>query len=117
MLPTSALWGLECAGACCRIGDICVSPFSVNWDCRQASWQQTAAGFPNECTYPAQNYGPADSFLYGQCQFTDVTPQQLALSDEVLAASASRSNELPIRNSVIQVRYPIFYPFSSERCC
>jgi hypothetical protein len=63
----------------------------------------TAAGSPNECTFPAQQFTAADSNLFGQCQFTDVSQQELAFSDEVLAAAAARKDKLPVRNSVIQV--------------
>lgn len=83
---------------------MCVGPFSVNWDCREASWQMTAAGSPNECTFPAQLFTASDASLFGQCQFTDVSQKELAFSDEVLAAAGARKDKLPIRNSVIQVR-------------
>lgn len=64
----------------------------------------TAAGSPNECTFPAQLFTAADTSLFGQCQFTDVSQKELAFSDEVLAAAGARKDKLPIRNSVIQVR-------------
>lgn len=83
---------------------MCVSPFSVNWDCRKASWQMTAAGQPNECTFPEQLYSAAESSLFGQCQFADVSPKELALSDEVLAAAAAKKNKLPVRSAIIQVK-------------
>jgi hypothetical protein len=38
------------------------------------------------------------------CQFTDVSKAQLAMSDEVLAVAAARSNNMPTRNDIIQVR-------------
>jgi hypothetical protein len=80
-----------------------VSPFSVNWDCRIASWDNTAAGYPNQCTFPAQQFGASSSDLFGQCQFTDVSKAQLALSDEVLAVAAARANNIPAKNDIIQV--------------
>ena len=70
-----------------RVGDVCVSPFSVNWDCRQASWSQTAAEYPNVCSFPEQLFGPSASFLFGTCEFPNVTATQLALSDEIIAAA------------------------------
>ena len=32
-----------------REGDICISPWAVNWDCKLADWDQQCAGFPNVC--------------------------------------------------------------------
>lgn len=63
----------------------------------------TAAGQPNECTFPAQDFTAADSDLFGQCQFTDVSSRELALSDQVLAAAEARKNKLPVRDAIIQV--------------
>jgi hypothetical protein len=82
---------------------VCVSPFSVNWDCRKASWDNSAQGFPNQCTFPAQLFDASSSELFGQCQFVDVSKAQLAMSDEVLAVAAARSNNMPTRNDIIQV--------------
>lgn len=82
---------------------MCVSPFSVNWDCRMASWSMSAAGYPNQCTFPQQSGSPAQSSLFGQCQFTDVTQRELTLSDEVLKAATAGAGSLPVRNSVVQV--------------
>jgi hypothetical protein len=95
---------LLCNYCICRTGDVCVSPFSVNWDCRKASWDNSAQGFPNQCTFPAQLFDASSSELFGQCQFTDVSKSQLAMSDEVLAVAAARSNNMPTRNDIIQVR-------------
>ncbi|KAF6259950.1 hypothetical protein COO60DRAFT_1700592 [Scenedesmus sp. NREL 46B-D3] len=85
-----------------RIGDVCVSPFSVNWDCRKASWDASAQGFPNQCSFPEQAFGASSSELFGQCQFTDISRAQLATSDEVLAVAAARTNNLPTRSPTIQ---------------
>jgi hypothetical protein len=68
-----------------------------------ASWDDSAQGFPNQCTFPQQQFGPASQQLFGQCQFTDVSKAQLAMSDEVLAVAAARSNNLPIRSGIVQV--------------
>lgn len=82
---------------------MCVSPFSVNWDCRKASWDASAQGFPNQCSFPEQAFGASSSELFGQCQFTDISRAQLAMSDEVLAVAAARTNNLPTRSPTIQV--------------
>ena len=70
-----------------HVGDVCVSPFSVNWDCRKAAWSLTAAEYPNVCNFPEQLFGPSASFLFGTCEFPNVTATQLALSDEIIAAA------------------------------
>lgn len=88
----------------CRLGDVCVSAYSVNWDCRQASWSETADNYPNQCTFPKQRNGPSSEFLFGQCQFTNVTQRELSLADEVLSAAAAKANLLPRRNNVLQVK-------------
>lgn len=82
---------------------MCVSPFSVNWDCRMASWGNTAAGFPNQCSFPMQQLGPSASDMFGQCQFTNVSRSQLAMADEVLAVAAAKANNMPVKNNVVQV--------------
>jgi hypothetical protein len=89
-----------------RVGDICVSPYSVNWDCRQASYLQTCGVSQggNQCVYPEQNFDASASFLFGQCEFYNITKGELALADEVLAALAAKGNQyLPRRNGIVQV--------------
>lgn len=89
-----------------RVGDICVSPYSVNWDCRQASYLQTCGVSQggNQCVYPEQNYDASASYLFGQCEFYNITKGELALADEVLAALAAKGNQyLPRRNGIVQV--------------
>lgn len=49
-----------------RLGDVCVSPFSVSWDCRKASWSMTAAGNPNQCTMPKQARGAGEGSMHGR---------------------------------------------------
>jgi hypothetical protein len=87
-----------------RIGDVCISPLAVNWDCRKASWEQGSAGHPNQCTFPGQSFDASSSFLFGQCQFANVTAAQFSLADEAIAASQTASGKaaLPIRKAVIQ---------------
>jgi hypothetical protein len=88
--------------ACCRLGDVCVSPFSVNWDCRKASWSQTCSNNPNQCSFPAQDNGPSSDFLFGQCQFINVTRDQLSLAREVLTVAGRVRSKLPKRNAAVQ---------------
>eukprot|EP00878_Enallax_costatus_P008523 GHUV01008911.1.p1 GENE.GHUV01008911.1~~GHUV01008911.1.p1 ORF type:complete len:410 (+),score=61.73 GHUV01008911.1:192-1421(+) len=89
-------------GKIARLGDVCVSPYSINWDCRQASWSQTAANYPDQCTFPQQNNGPSAQDLFGQCQFTNVTRRELNLADEVIAAVVGKANLLPQTNKALQ---------------
>ncbi|KAK9901676.1 hypothetical protein WJX75_007959 [Coccomyxa subellipsoidea] len=70
-----------------RIGDIAVTPFSVNWQCKLASWNEQCTGYPNICTYPTEEAGPLVRSLYGQCVFSSKTAANTALADEVLAAA------------------------------
>lgn len=80
-----------------------MSPYSINWDCRLASWSQTAANYPNQCTYPQQNSGPSSVSLFGQCQFANVSQRELSLADEVLSAVKGSTSSLPRQNNVLQV--------------
>jgi hypothetical protein len=81
-----------------------VSPLSVNWDCRTASWTNTSQGSDNQCTFPEQLFDATASFLFGVCEFPTVTQSQLALSDEVLGVAAQPATQakLPRRNNAIQ---------------
>jgi hypothetical protein len=86
-----------------RLGDVCISPYSVNWDCRAASFEETCKASPNQCNFPAQRHGPADDFLFGQCEFYNVSSQILSLALEVKAAADTRAKPLlPRRNDKIQ---------------
>ncbi|EIE20765.1 hypothetical protein COCSUDRAFT_43682 [Coccomyxa subellipsoidea C-169] len=86
---------LNAPGACAphgfttqtRLGDIAVTPFSVNWQCKLASWTEQCTGFPNICTYPTEEAGPLVRSLYGQCIFSTKTAASTELADEVLAAA------------------------------
>ncbi|KAF8058359.1 PSMD9 [Scenedesmus sp. PABB004] len=117
-------------GKITRLGDVCVSPLSVNWDCRQASWQQTSTGHPNQCTFPEQNPpGPASSDLFGVCMFPNAT---YGLANEVArnGRDAGKAGTLPIRNAVLQsleeeywtqmskgtgINYPVLKPNAAPR--
>jgi hypothetical protein len=41
-----------------RLGDIAVTPYSVNWQCKLASWTEQCTGYPNICNYPIEEAGP-----------------------------------------------------------
>lgn len=87
-----------CGCGVCRLGDVCVSPFAVNWDCRLASWTQTAKAYPNQCTFPEHFEGPFATCLFGQCVFTNIPAGSLALSDELIrAARATANRQFPRR--------------------
>ena len=43
---------------CAGLGDVAVTPFSVNWQCKLASWTEQCTNFPNVCTYPIEDAGP-----------------------------------------------------------
>lgn len=66
--PPRALWPMWPA-ASCRVGDVCVSPWSVDWVCKKSSWSSQAAGWPNQCFRPNESQGPNATYLYGECQF------------------------------------------------
>eukprot|EP00775_Hariotina_reticulata_P011305 gene11305-11455_t len=92
-------------GKIIRLGDVCVSPLSVNWDCRLATFLQTcgASKEGNQCVFPGQTNGPGPTSLFGQCEFYNVTRAEMALADEVLAVAAVKANPLlPRRNSIVQ---------------
>ncbi|GAB4815301.1 hypothetical protein N2152v2_002347 [Parachlorella kessleri] len=66
-----------------RIGDLCVTPFSLDADCRKASWEQVAAGYPDACTLPQEFVPPDATFLFGQCLFPATAPESLTLAQEL----------------------------------
>lgn len=72
-----------------RLGDVAVTPYSVNWECKDASWTEQCNNFPNVCTYPVEEAGPTVSSLYGQCIFSMKTAANTALADEIIAATQS----------------------------
>ncbi len=32
-----------------REGDLCITPWAINWDCKLTDWDDQCAGFPNVC--------------------------------------------------------------------
>jgi hypothetical protein len=81
-----------------RLGDVCVSPLSVNWACHKGSWEGAAKGYPDQCYAPKESNGPGDTFLFGECQFyKDNLKSNLDLADDVIAAALS-SRSFPPRS-------------------
>ncbi len=74
-------------GAPTKIGDVCISPFSVNWNCRLGSFDEACAAYPNQCGAPGYDVGPDEAGLFGQCFFDMYNTADLALSDELIAAA------------------------------
>lgn len=84
-----------------RTGDVCISPFSVNWTCKKSSWSAQAAGAPNQCSRPEEGAGPADTPLFGQCQFyEDNIRDNLRLADNLIdvATSSLSARNFPARS-------------------
>lgn len=79
------------AGAPAKIGDVCISPFAVNWNCRLGSFDEACAAYPNQCGAPGYEEGPDEIGLYGQCFFAMYNQADLALSDELIAAAKAPS--------------------------
>ncbi len=78
---------------------MCVSPLSVDWVCKKASWSQQCQGYPNVCSLPQEEAGPEAAELYGQCIFSSVHQHSLALADELLAAARSIYSQKKVRYS------------------
>lgn len=51
------------------VGDVCISPVSVNWVCKKSTWTLQSQGFPNQCFRPREVAGPNATSLYGECLF------------------------------------------------
>lgn len=78
------------------MGDVCVSPLSVDWVCKKASWSQQCQGYPNVCSLPQEATGPDAAELYGQCIFSAVAQHSLALADELMAAAKGAYSQLKV---------------------
>ncbi len=81
--PLDELFTLPLPLQIVSIGDLCVTPFSLAADCREASWGQVAAGYPDVCTLPQQSAPPNASSLFGECLFSQAAPGSLALAQEL----------------------------------
>lgn len=51
------------------VGDVCITPVSVNWVCKKSTWTLQAEGYPNQCFRPQEVAGPNATQLYGECVF------------------------------------------------
>ncbi|KAK9795222.1 hypothetical protein WJX73_004907 [Symbiochloris irregularis] len=70
------------------LGDVCVSPFSLAWECFEASWSDACKGFPDVCSAPDYDYGPeATNADYGDCVYNRFDDASLELADEIVAAA------------------------------
>lgn len=90
-----------------RLGDVCVTPMSINWSCKLADWVGQAQGYPNMCFLPGEIEGPSVASLYGDCVFDTHTDGSIDLAREILKASEGENglSHAPLRNSIIQVLY------------
>ncbi|GIL75443.1 hypothetical protein Vretimale_8072 [Volvox reticuliferus] len=87
-----------------RVGDVCISPVSVNWVCKKSTWTLQSEGFPNQCFRPQETAGPNASALYGDCLFAnDNLDGNLALSDALIVAARSARGRaaLPMRSELV----------------
>ncbi|GLI61951.1 hypothetical protein VaNZ11_004513, partial [Volvox africanus] len=87
-----------------RVGDVCISPVSVNWVCKKSTWSLQSEGFPNQCFRPQETAGPNASALYGDCLFaSDNLDGNLALSDALIVAARSARGRaaLPMRSDLV----------------
>ena len=49
---------------------LCTPAAAVQFDCKEANWQQQCAGYPNLCSYPAAVLGPNEQLATGPCVFS-----------------------------------------------
>lgn len=49
-----------------RLGDLCMSPFALDADCRKASWAQQCAGYPDVCSEPQETLGASSDAVFGE---------------------------------------------------
>ena len=48
-------------GRLVRLGDIAVTPYAVNWNCKLADWTGQCNGSPDLCSYAAEVAGPKNA--------------------------------------------------------
>ncbi|KAL6757252.1 hypothetical protein V8C86DRAFT_1711349 [Haematococcus lacustris] len=96
-----------------RVGDLCISPISVNWACTQASWSQQCLSSPpgNLCFRPQYNFGPNATFLYGKCFFTSPPQAAMTLSRELMAVARSSrfATNVPVRNAAVATQGTLYW--------
>ncbi|KXZ49339.1 hypothetical protein GPECTOR_22g933 [Gonium pectorale] len=100
-----------------RVGDVCISPVSVNWVCKKSTWSLQAEGFPNQCFRPEEVAGPNATALYGECLFaTDNLDANLALADSLIAAARSSRGRAatPLRNGVVLAQEERYWGLMAE---
>lgn len=100
-----------------RTGDICISPFSVNWTCKKSSWSVQAAGGSNQCMRPEEEAGPADTPLFGECMFyADNILENLDLADDLaaVARSAAAARNFPPRSSAVAEHERLYWSTMAE---
>lgn len=73
------------------IGDVCITPWAINWNCKKADWEGQCLSSPNLCFRPMEINGPADAFLYGQCVFENTPTAATELADEIYASAISEN--------------------------
>lgn len=85
-----------------RLGDVCVSPLGLSW-CFKSDWSAETAGVEdgllNSCSNTDWQDDPADSYLFGDCQFANASAESVALADEVIAAA--RDATYPQRSAAV----------------
>ncbi|KAJ3344216.1 hypothetical protein HDU93_000006 [Gonapodya sp. JEL0774] len=72
-----------------RIGDVCVATNAINWDCRLASFNQTAGGYPDQCAVPKESSTIDESFLFGKCFWNNFTKAHTDFADDIVSAAKS----------------------------
>ncbi|MEW5311427.1 MAG: hypothetical protein WDW38_003143 [Sanguina aurantia] len=104
-------------GEIIRIGDACVSPFTVNGNCKKSNWRGQSKGYPNQCFRPEEASGPNATYLYGQCQFyADNIRANLQLSNEITrsATSARARASYPTRSKVVLRQEALYWELMGE---
>lgn len=83
-------------GAPVKLGDVCVTPFAVDWNCRQGSFNEACAAYPNQCAAPGYEIGPNATSLFGQCFFDTYAQANVALSNELIRAATAQPTGNPL---------------------
>ena len=92
-------------------GDVCITPFALNWDCQQTNWTaQAGPGASNICYAPKDGYGPTASFLYGKCVYTSAPNSSLVLTKELETASRlAMTTPLPTNDTELIAYYNSYW--------
>ncbi|GAX73669.1 hypothetical protein CEUSTIGMA_g1120.t1 [Chlamydomonas eustigma] len=95
-----------------RTGDVCISPFCVNWTCKQSTWVKQSAGAPNQCMRPAETAGPVNTSLFGECMFyKDNILGNVAFADSLIevSKSASGTRNFPSRPAAVSTHEELYW--------